>query len=239
MSNATTHERLAAWLDGEAALYRERAQRAEAAQDWDPAVRYAGAADALVQLRDRVLRGLAAIFGQWPGDETDEEIEAALAEMERCHCGGDAEIARLTRELEALRRIAVDFHWMARRYADGRSSYVTGLFNDYTRALLAMGVELNPTGDGTIWARDAMGRAYDGLTDEEAAQGSPMPRGLHDEDVARLRRELEEARALLRELTGHEPVLDDERLRYVEIQVDRQTWDEVCAFAARQQGGSE
>lgn len=80
----TTQERLAAWLDGEAALYRERAQRAEDAQDWDPAVRYAGAADALVQLRDRVLLGeqigpspgqnggLAAIFGRWPGDETDQ-----------------------------------------------------------------------------------------------------------------------------------------------------------------------
>jgi hypothetical protein len=26
-------------------------------------------------------RGVAAIFGQWPGDETDEEIEAALREM--------------------------------------------------------------------------------------------------------------------------------------------------------------
>lgn len=108
-----------------------------------------------------------------------------------------SELARLTRDCEALRRIAADFHWMARRYADGRSSYVTGLFNDHTRALLAMGVELNPTGDGTIWARDAMGRAYDGLTDEEAAQGSPMPRGLHDEDVARLRRELEAAKRAL------------------------------------------
>jgi len=31
------------------------------------------------------------IFGRWPGDETDEEIEAAMAEMERCHSegGGD------------------------------------------------------------------------------------------------------------------------------------------------------
>lgn len=116
-----------------------------------------------------------------------------------------SEIALLIRECEALRRIAADFHWMARRYADGRSSYVTGLFNDHTRALLAMGVELNPTGDGTIWARDAMGRAYDGLTDDEAAQGSPMPRGLHDEDVARLRQELEGVRRALEIVLGYVP----------------------------------
>lgn len=111
-------------------------------------------------------------------------------------------IARLSRELEALRRIAGDLHWMARRYVDGRSSYATGLFNAHTRALITMGVELNPTGDGTIWARDAMGRAYDGLSEEEAALGLPAPDGLHDEDVARLRRELEAARELLRELAG-------------------------------------
>ena len=43
--------------------------------------------------------------------------------------------------------------------------------------------------------------------------------------LRRVERLLEEARALLRELTGHEPVLDDERLRYVEIQVDREAWE--------------
>jgi len=93
------------------------------------------------------------------------------------------EIARLTREREALRRIAADLHWMARRYADGRASYATRLFNSHTRALLAMGVELHHTADGTIWARDAMGRAYDGLSDEEAAQGEPAPAWLYDEDL--------------------------------------------------------
>lgn len=74
-------------------------------------------------------------------------------------------------ENQALREIAKDLHWLARRYVDGRSSYATSLFNGHVRALLAMGVELNPTGDGTIWARDAMGRAYDHLTDAEAALG--------------------------------------------------------------------
>lgn len=54
--------------------------------------------------------------------------------------------------------------------------------------------------------------------------------------IARLTRELEEVRALLRELTGHEPVLDDERLRYVEIQVNREAWEvarrDVCAHSS-------
>lgn len=60
---------------------------------------------------------------------------------------------------------------MARRYVDGRSSYSTGLFNEHVRVLIKIGIELNYTGDDTIWAKDSMGRAYDGLTDEEASLG--------------------------------------------------------------------
>ena len=71
-------------------------------------------------------------------------------------------------QVDRLVDIAQTFHWMARRYADGRMSYATSLFNECVRSLLAMGIELNPTQDGTIWARDSMGRAYDKLTDEEA-----------------------------------------------------------------------
>ena len=39
-------------------------------------------------------RGVAAIIGKWPGDETDEEVEAAIAEMKaKCpHCNGTGEI---------------------------------------------------------------------------------------------------------------------------------------------------
>jgi hypothetical protein len=77
-------------------------------------------------------------------------------------------------ENETLRYIVADLHWMARRYCDGRMTYSTRTFNDHTRALLAMGVPLNPTGDRTIWAKDGMGRAFDGLSDEEAAMGDPM-----------------------------------------------------------------
>lgn len=80
-------------------------------------------------------------------------------------------IAELEMQLEALKRHATNLHWMARRYADGRMSYVTGLFNDITRYLLVIGCELKPD-DGTIWARDGHGRAFDGLTDEETNMGT-------------------------------------------------------------------
>lgn len=60
---------------------------------------------------------------------------------------------------------------MARRYADHRSSFAPRTYNEHTRTLLMIGLRLNPTGDGTIWARDQGGRAFDGLTDDEAAQG--------------------------------------------------------------------
>jgi hypothetical protein len=76
-----------------------------------------------------------------------------------------------TAENEMLRQVAMDLHWMARRYADGRQTYATSLFNDHTRALLKAGVKLNPTGDGTLWARDGAGRSCDHLSDEEAAMG--------------------------------------------------------------------
>jgi len=103
-----------------------------------------------------------------------------------------AELVEARAEVERLKVVAGDLHWMARRYADGRQSYATGLFNDCTRALLKMGVKLNATGDGTIWARDAGGRAFDGLTNEEAALGW-QPDWTHDgkeRENERLRAEL-------------------------------------------------
>ena len=71
-------------------------------------------------------------------------------------------------QVEKLVEIVIDFHWMARRYSDGRMSYVTGLFNDHTRALELMGISLNETADGTVFAQDGMGRVYDGLDDSHA-----------------------------------------------------------------------
>lgn len=68
----------------------------------------------------------------------------------------------------------MSLHWMARRYADGRSSYSPGLFNGITRKLLAAGAELKTP----HFARDGMGRRFDGLTDEQVADAAQdMPRG--------------------------------------------------------------
>jgi len=65
-----------------------------------------------------------------------------------------------------------DLHWMARRYADNRISYVTDLFNTHTRTLLSLDVSLDATEDKIIWARDGLGRNYDGLSEQEAIPGT-------------------------------------------------------------------
>lgn len=95
---------------------------------------------------------------------------------------------QLQAENQQLREIVRDFHWQARRYCDGRMTYVTSLFNEHTRSLLALGVDLNDD-NGQVFARDGMGRSYDGLTDEEAAPAPlfypPM------EEAERLSRETE------------------------------------------------
>lgn len=90
----------------------------------------------------------------------------------------------------------MSLHWMARRYADGRSSYSPGLFNGVTRKLIASGVELKEP----FFARDGMGRKYDGLTDEQAqAAEDDMPRGFTPEPNQRLADALEALSELLPE----------------------------------------
>ena len=75
---------------------------------------------------------------------------------------------------QSLINIIQDFHWMARRYADGRSTYAPDTLNRRTRELLAMGIRLKMP----LYARDGMGRSYDGLTEKEAADAEDdMPRG--------------------------------------------------------------
>lgn len=74
-------------------------------------------------------------------------------------------------ENRVLRKALRDTLWMARRYADHRCTYTPSLYNNAVRALEAIGfcVEVDKTVN-TKWARDGMGRAFDGLTDEEAAE---------------------------------------------------------------------
>src|SRR5262249_53310212 len=67
-----------------------------------------------------------------------------------------------------LIEIVKDLHWMVRRYADGRMSYATSLFNDHTSTLLAMGIQLQSEASGALYAMDGMGRSYDNLDDAQA-----------------------------------------------------------------------
>ena len=87
------------------------------------------------------------------------------------------EITRLKNQNDILRQAVVDLHWMARRYADGSRTYATSMFNERTRQLLRIGVKLDPKADYIIWARDGMGRKFDGLTDAEATPGTPEAKG--------------------------------------------------------------
>lgn len=85
-----------------------------------------------------------------------------------------------------LNEIIRDLHWMARRYADGRSSYAPTLVNRHAKDLIEMGYDLK----SPLFARDGMGRAFDGLTEAEvSAAEEDMPRGMQQvitEQEARL-----------------------------------------------------
>ena len=102
-------------------------------------------------------------------DERERDLNAYLQDLEDV----EREIARLTKENKTLRSIARDLHLPARRYADGRMSYVTSMVNSCVQTLLDLGVELNMS-DGTPFARDGMGRKFDGLSDEEASKGERL-----------------------------------------------------------------
>jgi hypothetical protein len=85
-----------------------------------------------------------------------------------------AEIARLRAENAALSTATVEFHWMARRYCDGRMSTVVSSVNGIARDLIEAGIPLHEP----RFARDGMGRSFDGLTEAEAlAAQEDMPRG--------------------------------------------------------------
>ena len=104
-------------------------------------------------------------------------------------------------ELEALRKIVRDFHWMARRYADGRSSYAPGMFNDHVKTLQSFGFDFHQS--APLFARDGMGRDFDKLSpDDVAAAERDMPKGFSgscaDAD-ARLKADLLSARERIAE----------------------------------------
>lgn len=60
---------------------------------------------------------------------------------------------QLEQQNETLRRIIGDIWWMARRYADGRSTYAAGMYNQAVDVALRNGVKLE--GDnGKLYATD-------------------------------------------------------------------------------------
>ena len=67
-------------------------------------------------------------------------------------------------EVEELENIIKDLHHWARRYCDCRMTSVAYEFNKHTKRLIELGLELDNV-DGSIYARDGMGRKFDGLTE--------------------------------------------------------------------------
>lgn len=108
-----------------------------------------------------------------PRDTPNRAVELsadAANEIDRLRTDLVASNARVAELEETIER----FHWMARRYCDGRMTTSPGSFNDLTRKLLTSGVRLQEP----YFARDGMGRDYDGLTDDEVeAARNDMPKG--------------------------------------------------------------
>lgn len=74
-----------------------------------------------------------------------------------------------------------DIWWMARRYADGRSTYAPKMFNDAMHRALEAGFSKPNSGgsDGhgeePIWAMDGGGARYSGLSPEEVEEYNRFP----------------------------------------------------------------
>lgn len=72
---------------------------------------------------------------------------------------------------EVLKQKIKFFQSLARRYCDGRQTYIVSQFNEETKNLLELGIDLD-TVDGIVWARDGGGRDYDNLSNEAATPGT-------------------------------------------------------------------
>jgi hypothetical protein len=66
--------------------------------------------------------------------------------------------AELVAEKERLRQVVKDTIWMARRYADGRSTYAPGVVNQAIDYALSIGIQVTPdaTLEDRLYARDGM-----------------------------------------------------------------------------------
>ena len=78
-------------------------------------------------------------------------------------------------KFERLSQDFISIYWMARRYADMRSTYAPSSYNDAARNAVSLGVKLPEMEEGML-ARDGMGRVYDKLTHEEAKKAHDWDR---------------------------------------------------------------
>lgn len=65
-------------------------------------------------------------------------------------------IKKLEAERDEARQIVRDIHWMAQRYADGRSTYAPGMFNDAIKKAVDGGWLTEPADGSGLYARDGM-----------------------------------------------------------------------------------
>lgn len=107
-----------------------------------------------------------------------EERPHVLEVMKRVEAGVRlrAENDALKAENQTLRHVLDEVLWQARRYADYRSSFAPTIYNDAVKLLLKTDYKVYNT-DGIIWARDAMGRDFDNLSEAAATEGTPEALG--------------------------------------------------------------
>lgn len=74
------------------------------------------------------------------------------------------------------------FQSLARRYCDNRQTYIVSMFNEETKHLLQLGIDLDPV-DGIVWARDGGGRDFDNLSNEAVTPGTIAALGGYVEKI--------------------------------------------------------
>lgn len=85
-------------------------------------------------------------------------------------------LEKLEEENKIFKHVLDECLWMCRRYADYRSSFAPTIYNDAVKLLLKTDYKVYNV-DGIIWARDAMGRDYDHLSEAAATEGTPEALG--------------------------------------------------------------